>query len=296
MTKPDAGWEDELRAALRAQVHDITAVPPWRQPTGAGRRVPQARCWVPLTAAAAVLLVVASIFITRTTIDSPPAHPSTTQPVPPPPALATTSRGSTVGPPPRTAAPARPAPSSSSPSMPVNTPTRTGPGATPTPSCGRTQLTLAYRGGGSGSGSDFGVLNIVNRSATACRLSGVLTLTPLDASGAPLAVRPGWRSRVTAPGLVLAAREHLPAPGSASAGGHWAQLVFGGDPRHDPAGPNGSCPLSKVVAPQLWRVSGAVEATVVNSDPHAMPQHHRLTACNDSEGLQLGNVSYLNQP
>lgn len=296
MTKPDAGWEDELRAALRAQLHDITTVPPWRQPTGAGRRVPQARWWVPLTAAAAVLVVVASVFITRTTIGSAPAHPSTTQPAPGPPTTATTSRGSTVGPPSRTASPARPAPSSSSPGVPVNTPTRRGPGATPTPSCGRTQLTVAYRGGGSGSGSDFGVLHIVNRSATACRLREVLTLTPLDASGAPIAVRPGWRSHVTAPGLVLAAREHLPAPGSPSAGGNWALLLLGGDPSHDTAGPDGQCPASKVAAPQLWRVSGAVDATVANSDPHAMPQHHRLTACNDTEGLQLGNVVYLNQP
>ena len=292
MMKPDAGWEDALRAALRAQVHDITTVTPWRPPTGAGRRVPPARWWVSLTAAAAVLVVVAGVFITRTTIGSAPAH-RPTQPVPPPPATATSR--STVGLPPRTASPSRPAPSSR-PSVPGNTTTRTGPGDTSTPSCGRTQLTVAYRGGGAGSGNDFGVLRIVNRSASACRLRGELTLTPLSASGAPLTVRAGWRSHVTAPGLVLAAREHLPAAGSAAAGGHWALLLFGGDPGHDAATADGQCPASKVVAPQLWRVSGAVDATVANFDPHSStPQQPRLTACNDRGGLQLVDVSYSSQ-
>lgn len=300
MTKHDAQWEEVLRATLRAQVDDITTVTPWRRPAGAPRWAAQARWWVPLTAAAAVLLVVAAAFLTGTTINSAPAHRSTTQPTFQLHAPTTAALGLpvTVGPrPPMSATATHPVPSEAS-SVPARRSTSTASNdAIPTPLCGRTQLTVAYRSGGEGTGSNFAVLQIVNRSSTACRLRGELTVAPTSASGATPTVAPGWRNHVTASGLTLAAHEHIPARGSASAGGRWAELLLSGNSRDDDAAPNGLCPASKVVAPARWRVTGAIDATVPNFDPNPDIQKlNRLTACKLSNGLALESVGFISQP
>lgn len=294
MSRTDDHFDDDVRATLQEQVRAITTVTPWRRPAGARRASAHPQWWIPLAAAAAVLLVVAGVFVTRTTLDSAPAHPSTRRPDP----QATSTIAITAAPssPSTVTTSAITAPSSGAVSPPTSGSNRTAASTTvptPAPSCHSSQLRVGYRSTGAGSGTNFGVLDIVNTSATPCRFSGELSVTPLGAPGGPLVVRPGWHNRVTATGLLLVAHQHLPS-GSRNAGGRWAELLLGANLREYANKPDG-CPLSKQVAPQRWRVTGAARATVANFDPRQSGGFQRLTACNEG-GLILEDVVYHTAP
>jgi hypothetical protein len=141
----------------------------------------------------------------------------------------------------------------------------------PTPSaasaCTPDQLTLTYRGGGTGAGNDMGTIVFRDTSGQACRFTGTVATTGLSAAGAPDTAT--IKATVVGPGLLSAHAAVVPDGASAPAGERVYGWLLVAEYRDGPASvDNGYCQPDWVI-PASWRVTLPAGATVVvpNQDP-----------------------------
>jgi hypothetical protein len=165
------------------------------------------------------------------------------------------------------------------------------------PLCTPGQLGLSYHAGNVSGGADSGLIEIVDTGASSCRLSGAITVEPLDAGGNAIATVPGWSNTVTADIPALSGNGTAPPTGGEPKPGmRWAELVLAGQEAHG-TGPNGTCPAADEVTPAAWRLRGAVIGTVRNVDPATdslVPDG--LRACERGNGLDLEKVLLVYPP
>ena len=169
----------------------------------------------------------------------------------------------------------------------------TTPVARRSPTCAPSQLSITYRGGGFGTGNNFGTINIANTGNATCQIVNVrITVSPLDSRGRVIATYPGWVDTAASARLTLSAHGgqlpgEQPPPGS-----QWAAILLGGNGRDDPKGPNGMC--TRPVTPYAWRLTGTFTTTIRNVDTyiagHAMHgSSQSVYACADPD-LELLNI------
>jgi len=157
------------------------------------------------------------------------------------------------------------------------------------PNCRASQLRLSYRGGGTGAGSDFGVILFRDVAAGPCRLTGRLQVTGVSAAS-----RPSTNSAtatIAAPGVltpnVQLVRDLAPVPPGVLA---WTLQA---EYRDDPTSPNALCAANYVI-PVRWRVrlpDGSV-VLVPNADagnPLRLSSSGGLVTCRG----RLGAVSQV---
>jgi hypothetical protein len=147
-------------------------------------------------------------------------------------------------------------------------PTISHPDAVP---CTASQLSFSYVGGGRSGGSNFGGIDIADTSDNACSLTGVVTVTALDASMVTIQAEAGWVNSITSPGIYLSAHGSIPKQvSSVPSRDYWAVLELGGDYRDDPTATNGLCAPQNEVTPAYWRITAAgASRDVANSDANA---------------------------
>ena len=144
------------------------------------------------------------------------------------------------------------------------------------PACDGRRLTATYRAGGVGTGSDFGLVVLRDRSASWCELRGPVRVVGLDDRGRPVTptVAATRRERV-----VLGPSSHGVPAGIGLAAAY----------RDDASAPNGLC-LAHQVVPHLWRVEVAGRVlTVRNGRGGKNPQPGRdgLVTCRGAFTAQL---------
>jgi hypothetical protein len=132
------------------------------------------------------------------------------------------------------------------------------------PACTGAQLTLDYRDGGSGAGSDFGGITIRDVSAAACQLAGKVSVTGLNAAGSP--VTGTVAAQFSGPGVLSPHGQPVPAMRSPVPGDLEYRVQLGAEYR-DGNTPSGLC--AHRLIPAAWRVTLASGGTFVvpNSDP-----------------------------
>jgi hypothetical protein len=140
--------------------------------------------------------------------------------------------------------------------------------ATPhAPACTPAQLTVSYRGGEAGAGSDFGSIVFRDTSAAACALAGQVSVTGVNTAGDP--VTASVTSTFAGPGTLSPDAAPVPDGRSPPPGEIVYLWLLTSEYRDGPANvDNGICEPDWVV-PASWRITLASGATftVANSDP-----------------------------
>jgi hypothetical protein len=131
---------------------------------------------------------------------------------------------------------------------------------------------MSFRGGGLGTGNDFGSIVIRNIGAAPCRLDGSANVVALNGRQHPLQLFRSPASVEVPPGLVLSVNapawlgSHLPAEGVVMG----VVDIMGGERDNPRSGQ--ICAASDEVTPAYWQVTMLGHSwTVANKDPGAGP-------------------------
>lgn len=135
----------------------------------------------------------------------------------------------------------------------------------PEPACTPAQLALAYRGGGAATGNDFGSILFRDTGQDPCSLAGTVSVTGLNAAGAPVTATVS--SRFAGPGVLSPRAPAFPVHGQLVPGELLYQWMLAAEYRDGPAS-GGTCTPDWVI-PVSWRVTlpGGGSVTVPNRDP-----------------------------
>jgi uncharacterized protein DUF4232 len=157
-------------------------------------------------------------------------------------------------------------------------------GHRPLPRCHSGQLHARYRAGPFSAGHDYGYLRLVNDSSPTCQLSGTVTVRPIDGRGKPVRLTGNPNATVA-----LRAVQFL-AHGSTH---RTAAIMVGASVRT--ADGRDACPIKQRVSPTAWRLTGAINATVANTDPAVQPYERgrvrHLYGCAGTRGIDLLDAS-----
>ena len=148
----------------------------------------------------------------------------------------------------------------------------------PIPTCQTLNLRATYRGGGLGTGNDFGSIVVWNTGPRPCALSGRVGFSAWLADGARDAAA-GTEKTVTV-AATLAPRTPQPTPGADLSQGSYLQALLTAPERDDPGQPDGLCRTRDKLTPKVLRLTiKAIALDVPNHDPHADGRLRSLYGC-----------------
>lgn len=170
------------------------------------------------------------------------------------------------------------------------------------PPCAPDAVSLTYRGGGFGTGDNFGVIVLTNTGRVTCEVRRVrLRVSPVNAMHHEIRTGPRWENVVTAAHITLTAHGGPPRWGHRPrAGDQWGEILIGGNGRDDARSPSALCAPKNEVTPYAWRVTGSFHAIVRNLDAYIAAHPTRgsspaVYACADPI-LDLLNLTLEQQP
>jgi uncharacterized protein DUF4232 len=154
----------------------------------------------------------------------------------------------------------------------------------PLPRCHAGQVHVRYRAGAFRAGVDFGYLRLVNDSSGTCQLSGSVQVRPVDRHGKVIRFRGAPNDTVR-----LRSVQVLAHTGSRRT----VAILVGASVRT--ADGREACPIKQRVSPAAWRLTGAINATVANTDPAVQPYERgrvrHLYGCSGPSGIALADAA-----
>lgn len=140
------------------------------------------------------------------------------------------------------------------------------PAAAPLAPCRTADLRTTFRGGGLGTGNDFGTLVVWNAGDRPCRLRGRAGFTASWATGGR--DEAAGTDRPVLVSADLPARSPAPRAGADLSGGPYLQAFLQGPERDDPRRPDGLCRAQDELTPASLRLTvGGVVLVQPNRDP-----------------------------